>query len=214
MTTIYSAIYPNDSHLRHLNGVDHFQIVFQPEEILTKNSILILHGGSDISPSIYGETPNSHTWASEGPSNRDHLEINLAKKAISDGIPIFGICRGAQLLCALAGGKLFQHVTGHQSGDHKIITSNGEVLRTTSAHHQMLNPYGVEHEMLAWSEVSRSREYVGEKDQSLIPPKVEPEVVFFPKIKSLAVQGHPEWLKKEAKFVKYVLSTIQEKLLK
>ena len=42
---------------------------------------------------------------------------------------------------------------------------------------------------------------------------VEPEVVMFPKIKALAVQGHPEWMDSKHPFVKYNLDLIKEKLL-
>jgi GMP synthase-like glutamine amidotransferase len=213
MTTIYSALYPAYAHLEQLPDVTKCGVVYLPEHLQEEDSILILHGGSDISPKLYNEKPNKFTWAEEDLSTRDQKEVNLVSRAIAMKIPIFGICRGAQFLCAHAGGKLYQHVTGHQGGKHKITTNKGAVFVTTSAHHQMMNPAGTEHQMIAWSTNCLSREYLGEEEYNHTPPEVEPEIVFFPGIKGLAVQGHPEWMSKKSSFVEYVLYLISRKLM-
>lgn len=208
---IYSAIYPTFAHLNTLDIVDSWKTVYDPNHIERKDAILILHGGADISPSIYGAKPNKYTLADETPSFRDRTELNLAKKAIEMGVPIFGICRGAQLLCAMNGGKLVQHVTGHH-GNHRIETNDGEVIKTNSAHHQMMFPGDTEHELIAWSNYKISKEYLGE-DEEKLPVEKEPEIIFFPKIKGLGIQGHPEWLSKDTNFVKYCLKLTEEKLI-
>ena len=111
-------------------------------------------------------------------------------------IPMIGVCRGAQLACAFAGGSLAQHVTGH-GHNHKITTlRDGEVV-TTSSHHQMMNPAGTDGLVLAWSTERLSQCYQGERAVDIVSMKErdEPEIVWFGSTRTLAIQGHPEWCK-------------------
>ena len=206
---IYSAIFNDHAHLEQFGECD---VVHEPEELIDSKGILILHGGEDISPSIYGHKLSRMTRADPFMSHRDKIEVNLAKKAIELGIPIFGICRGAQLSCALAGGSLVQHVNNHAMGAHTVRTIDKQELSTSSCHHQMMNPWDVDHELLAWSAPSRSDVYIIEHEDR-IKMKLEPEIVFFPKIKALAIQGHPEWMQSSTPFVKHCLKLVEEKLL-
>lgn len=205
---IYSALYQDDAHLDKFGEL---QTVYHPSELTSRNSILILHGGSDISPSLYGQKPAKRTGAEEELSARDLSEVMLAKRAIELGIPIFGICRGAQLACALAGGSLVQHVDNHVGSHHDVVTSSGETYSTTTCHHQMMNPWKISHELIAWSAPALSDRYIIEGEEEIDMP-FEPEVVFFPQIKCLAVQGHPEWMPKHSPFVQYCLKLVEEKL--
>ena len=211
MITIYSAIYPSFAHLPELDGVEDWKVIFKPEHMISSEAILVLHGGSDISPSYYHEKSNKYVYA-DVPSPRDEVESDLIDAAVERGIPIFGICRGAQFLCIKNGGKLVQHVTNHQS-DHRLMTNTGDCLKTNSAHHQMMFPFGTEHEMLAWSNRPISERYLGEKEQELNVP-LEPEIVYYPKLKGLGIQGHPEWLSSKTRFVQYCLKLAEEKLVK
>ena len=206
---IYSALYNDDAHLDVFGKLE---TVYHPTQLTDTNSILILHGGADISPSIYGHKVSERTNADEQLSTRDLSEVLLAERAIELGIPIFGICRGAQLACALAGGSLIQHTTGHTGGNHLVATSSGDEYVSTTCHHQMMNTKDIEHELLAWSSTPLSNCYIVEDERSITIP-VEPEVVFFPKIKAIAVQGHPEWMAKDTPFVQYCLDLVKEKLL-
>jgi len=206
---IYSALYHDDAHLKVFGDLE---VANHPSDLVDTNSILILHGGSDISPSIYNHPVSSYTQAEKKMSTRDLSEVLLAERAIELGIPIFGICRGAQLACALAGGTLIQHVEGHVGGSHQVETSDGNTYLTSTCHHQMMNPWNTEYELLAWSAPAISSIYI-EKDDKQTEMVCEPEVVFFPKIKALAIQGHPEWMGHSSAFVQYCLSLVKEKLL-
>lgn len=208
---IYSALYPAFAHLDKLDNVDKWEVVYEPDDIKRKDAILILHGGADISPSLYGEKPNKHTYADPYPSNRDRVELKLYHKAQELGIPIYGICRGAQLLCVLNGGKLIQHVTGHNS-EHRITTIDGVTFKSNSAHHQMMSPGYTDHELIAWTTHPQSNAYLGE-DEKHLRMVVEPEIVFFPKTKALGIQGHPEWLTPKSMLVVESLKLIKEKLV-
>ncbi len=211
---IYSALYTDYAHLQSLENdigeAVHCETILSPAS-MTEYGILILHGGEDISPSLYGQTSGSYTYAKNTPSKRDRIEEMLARYAMENGYPILGICRGAQLLTALAGGTLVQDVTGH-GGNHLVVTNDGRVIDVTSAHHQMCNPTGTEHELLAWSKVRRSDHYMGENDQP-VQMDLEPEVIYYPKINALAIQPHPEWMSQSSEFVQYMLELVKEKLL-
>lgn len=133
----------------------------------------------------------------------------MVAHAIKLGLPILGVCRGAQLGCALAGGILAQHINGHGS-DHYMKTVEGKRIITSSLHHQMMYPGSVKHELLAWAEPQRSGVYKGlSKDElkaitgadGLVK---EPEMIWFPDIKCLAVQGHPEFMDHDCEFNQYL----------
>lgn len=206
---IYSALYKDDAHLGVLGELE---TVYHPTQLTNNNSILILHGGADISPSIYKHKPSKWTQADEHLSSRDLSEVLLAERAIELGIPIFGICRGAQLACALAGGSLIQHTSGHTGGNHLVATSDGNEYISTTCHHQMMNTENTEYELLAWAAPSLSNCYIVENEDQ-VKLKVEPEVVFFPEIKAIAVQGHPEWMEESTPFVQYCINLVKEKLV-
>ena len=69
---------------------------------------LVLHGGSDVWPGSYGETPLQERWS--GDRNRDEYEIALTHAFVAAGKPVFGICRGLQLINVAFGGSLYQDI--------------------------------------------------------------------------------------------------------
>lgn len=170
--------------------------------------ILVLWGGEDISPSYYKQTPNSYSGAQAKPSMRDTKEVLMIKRAVDLKMPIIGICRGAQLLCAVSGGKLIQHVNRHGS-EHLITTNDGAVMNASSAHHQMLSLEGTKHELIAWA-TNRATLFIGEDDE-MLPPQTEVEIAYFPKIKALAIQPHPEWMGIDTELNKYLRKLVKEK---
>ena len=168
--------------------------LFKLVDDIKEAECLMLTGGEDINPANYGEKPGSHTFFSD----RDRYELEYCHIAQDKDIPIIGICRGAQQLCALAGGKLVQHVNGHV-GTHPIETHDGKTVQMSSLHHQMMRPEGTDHMMLAWAH-GRSRVYLNGDDEEIYghPLEREPEIVFFPKVRGLAIQGHPEMMRPDS----------------
>jgi putative glutamine amidotransferase len=69
---------------------------------------LVLHGGADVSPLSYGEQPLQEKWA--GDKIRDEYEIALVAAFERAGKPVFGVCRGLQLLNVAYGGTLYQDI--------------------------------------------------------------------------------------------------------
>jgi putative glutamine amidotransferase len=69
---------------------------------------LVLQGGNDVAPSHYGEEPLHPDWA--GDPVRDRYEMALVRAFVAAGKPVFGICRGLQLINVCYGGSLFQDI--------------------------------------------------------------------------------------------------------
>ncbi len=75
---------------------------------------LVLQGGTDISPQMYGEEPLRAEWA--GDPERDRYEIELLKKFLELKKPVLGICRGQQLINVALGGTLYQDTATQKPG--------------------------------------------------------------------------------------------------
>jgi putative glutamine amidotransferase len=68
---------------------------------------LIISGGSDVDPEHYGAEPHELTRAQP---DRDAHDIALTRAALATEVPLFAICRGAQILNVAMGGSLIQHI--------------------------------------------------------------------------------------------------------
>ena len=69
---------------------------------------LVLQGGNDVAPESYGEAPLHDDW--RGDRARDRYEIELLRAFVDAGKPVFGICRGLQLINVAYGGTLLQDI--------------------------------------------------------------------------------------------------------
>ena len=80
---------------------------------------LLLQGGADMSPQSYGEVPLNPLWA--GDEIRDQYEIELFHEFVSQGKPVFGICRGHQVINVALGGTLYQDIATQRpdGGSHR-----------------------------------------------------------------------------------------------
>ncbi|MDD4773082.1 MAG: gamma-glutamyl-gamma-aminobutyrate hydrolase family protein [Eubacteriales bacterium] len=116
-----------------------------PDDIAASAGLLdgiLFTGGVDIHPKRYGE--EIHPQCGEIDEERDAFELALYAEAIRRGMPVFGICRGAQLVNVGGGGTLLQHIDGHSGGVlHKIrITGplrdimGSDSITVNSFHHQ------------------------------------------------------------------------------
>ncbi|HSJ10515.1 MAG TPA: gamma-glutamyl-gamma-aminobutyrate hydrolase family protein, partial [Longimicrobiales bacterium] len=76
---------------------------------------LVLSGGEDVDPSHYGERPSPALGAVE--PARDTMEFRALACALTREMPVFGICRGAQLLNVHFGGTLYQDIDSERPGD-------------------------------------------------------------------------------------------------
>jgi putative glutamine amidotransferase len=128
-----------------------------PEEVMRELDGLIVTGGVDIDPALYGA--ERHPKTNRSLRERDDFEAGLMRAAIRLDLPVLGICRGHQLLNAVCGGQLLQHIeNGSHRADYKAdpggvsrehtvalsgrlaaIYGQDEVL-VNSRHHQAVTP--------------------------------------------------------------------------
>jgi putative glutamine amidotransferase len=76
------------------------------EDLLPRVNAVLLTGGGDIDPGRYGEQPQPSVSGVE--PQRDEFELALVLRATEAGLPLFGICRGMQVLNVALGGTLYQ----------------------------------------------------------------------------------------------------------
>jgi len=125
-----------------------------PDPLLDRIEGLILSGGSDVDPIVYGA--ERHRETKQTHPERDRFEISLARGAVARGLPVLGICRGMQVLNVALGGSLHQHLpdligdgehlhTPGVFGDHDVRlapdslaahATGAEQLSVKSHHHQ------------------------------------------------------------------------------
>lgn len=197
------------------------RIPFDNKDAVNEIGLVIFGGGVDINSNIYNEKPSNYNQ----PSNhrRDRIEIGVFEWAKRNNIPMVGICRGAQLLTALNGGKLIQHVSGHGGKDHEVYIHTGESIEMNTCHHQMMFPWTSQKDfrILGACSPKRSTTYLGADNADVfkswgLPDVfvrttfVEPEVVWWPESRALCVQGHPEWMPVNSPMVQYVNECIDE----
>ena len=145
----HGARKPVDNYLAALRGAGLDPVESTPPsqpELQTCRG-LVLSGGSDIEPSRYGQ-PNA---AAKNPDpDRDDMELRLIAEALKVGIPILGICRGAQMLNVAFGGTLVQDIgDGHTGLRHAVRFEEGSKLAAiarpetvNSRHHQAIDRLG------------------------------------------------------------------------
>jgi putative glutamine amidotransferase len=86
----------------------------QTVEIYTQLQGLLVTGGGDIDPALYGGVPHPRVYDVD--PQRDALEIALVQQAARNGLPFFGICRGIQVINVALGGKLYTDINDQHAG--------------------------------------------------------------------------------------------------
>jgi putative glutamine amidotransferase len=125
---------------------------------------ICLSGGPDLDPAAYGARAHEQLGPTE--PQLDRFELELARAADSVGMPLLGICRGAQALNVARGGTLHQHVEGHRQTElatqpvHAVRIAPrsraSRVLKTratmvNSFHHQAVDELGEDLVVTAWA---------------------------------------------------------------
>jgi putative glutamine amidotransferase len=170
-----------------------------PDEVVQHADGLLLTGGGDVDPRLYGEEPHATFQPSE--EGRDQYEIALIRAAVNANLPIFAICRGMQVLNVTLGGTLVQDIPSMVNGAlhhsvpepryaiaHEVWVSNGsqlsqlmkdkldgETCQVNSRHHQ------------AVKDVAPGWDVSATAPDGVIEAIEQPGGIF-----RLAVQWHPE----------------------
>ena len=220
----YRRSYVNDDFIDSViqNGGFPYIIHFNEDEEVVKEQLLnvqglILSGGHDVDPHNYGEEPKQKLgdiWP-----ERDKFDMRLLKLAEENGIPVLGICRGAQIINVYHGGTLYQDLSyrkektlKHSQGQtptlltHTVKTVAGtkiadllgkKEMQTNSFHHQLIKDVADDFKVSARC-VDGVVEAIENKDASVI-----------------AVQWHPEMLHRVVPYqnnlFKYIIDNAKKK---
>jgi putative glutamine amidotransferase len=93
------------------------------EAVVARLDGLVLTGGADVDPAVYGQVPDPDLGAVE--RDRDDWELALLAAAEARGIPVLCVCRGVQLLNVAKGGTLRQHVDLDEGDGHPRFADDG-----------------------------------------------------------------------------------------
>jgi putative glutamine amidotransferase len=189
-------------------------------DTLSRLDGLVLSGGGDIDPALYGAARDAAT----GPAStgRDTAELALCQRALAEGVPVLAICRGLQVVNVALGGTLHQHLpdlVGHDGhspdpggyGTHKVSIAPGSRLAgllgltetpgpaeimVPTHHHQAIDRLGAGLAAAAWA------------DDGIIEA-AEPSGSAAPGSLVAAVQWHPEAADDPSLFTALVASARQ-----
>jgi putative glutamine amidotransferase len=144
------------AEIRRLSPYDQGSASASAETLLRGAGGLLLPGGPDVDPPLYGAEPDP-TANLEVCRPLDDLDLKLLNYALDRDMPVLAICRGMQLLNVAFGGTLLQDLPGHNATrvegqwvpqKHFIylspgaktaaIIGNGGFFRVNSWHHQGL----------------------------------------------------------------------------
>lgn len=140
-----------------------------PAELVRRLDGVVLAGGGDLDPALYGAQRHPQT----GPPQplRDRFELALIRAAMAAGLPFLAVCRGMQVLNVACGGTLLQHLpdevghTRHGPGGGQTVrhpvrisptSQTGKILGETrevpAYHHQAVGRLGSGLVPVAWAD--------------------------------------------------------------
>jgi len=97
-----------------------------PRAVLDRVDAILLTGGLDVDPALYGEAPHPTT---EPAPDRDRFEVPLSRAAVERDVPVLAICRGVQVLNVASGGTLVQDIPSAVTSDleHSIDVPKDQI---------------------------------------------------------------------------------------
>jgi putative glutamine amidotransferase len=133
-------------YLENAGGIPILLPVLHNKEVLQQTiariDALFLSGGVDIAPEFYNEEIYNEEWPGEIP--RSQFEIDVFKIALQQNKPVFGICRGLQVINVAMGGTLYQDLGKQRNLDnHRVIQGkpvphHNVILETDSWLHKVI----------------------------------------------------------------------------
>lgn len=175
---------------------------------------LILSGGGDPDAALFGED------ASPGQGNvqpeRDAMELWLARHALRNGIPLLGICRGAQVMAVAAGGTLYQDLAGVEKVQH-----DQKAPRTYPIHRIRIRQPSLLYTIVQQQEIRvnslhhQAIKRPGNLRVCAVAPDGVTEAVELPEHPfALGVQWHPEWLARRLSHAGALFAALRDATMK
>ncbi|MCH2021844.1 MAG: gamma-glutamyl-gamma-aminobutyrate hydrolase family protein [Saprospiraceae bacterium] len=167
---------------------------------LNQMDAFVFQGGNDIAPEMYGESPiNNGQW--KGDPYRDEYELEIMDFAIKNNFPVFGICRGMQLLNVYFGGNLYQDIITQKP--------NAILHRDANKYDQLIHSIDIQEHSILFKLTKTNKAYVNSvhhqgvkdvgKDISVLANCTDDQIVETiqwngaPEGKVIGVQWHPEF---------------------
>jgi putative glutamine amidotransferase len=130
-----------DDYVRAVEAAEGLPLVLAPGApgdapvLLERLDALLLTGGADVDPGLYGEPP--HDTVTRVIPERDSFELALSREALARDVPLLAICRGHQVLNVATGGTLIQDLPSQWKG---AMDHDPETERWSPAHHVRVLP--------------------------------------------------------------------------
>lgn len=164
----------------------------KPHDALKLCDGLLLSGGGDILPELFGICDYDRETIRDQAPERDIFELTLARIAFYKELPTLGICRGMQIMNTALGGELFLDIPGHMQGldrdltSHSVFTSKGSRLErllgnffeVNSFHHQSVSTLPRELIVSAKALPDRHIEGIEASDRFFIGVQWHPECLY------------------------------------
>ena len=93
-------------------------------ELMQRFDALVLMGGPDVDPSLYGQTASSQVYGVS--PEQDQFETAMLHGALTHGLPVLAVCRGMQLANVVLGGTLVQHLGSLPNAASLVAHAPGE----------------------------------------------------------------------------------------
>lgn len=133
----------NDAYVEAVQAAGGVPVLLPPsleaaarDQLLALAGGLLLTGGADIDPALYGEARHGSVTVVE--RGRDDFELALFERARALGLPLFAICRGMQLVNVALGGSLVQDIPSCVEGAVQHAQGNDD--RGDACHVVRLEP--------------------------------------------------------------------------
>ena len=206
--TEHDKLFINSVYLRAIRNAGGIPMIFPMEvteddlrDLVTLTDGVLFTGGDDIHPFLYGEETDAKCGNVSQP--RDSMEMALVPLVMEFGKPIFGICRGIQILNTAMGGTLYQDIPSQFKSElsiahrqpfaykvpsHTVDITPGTLLsRILGEEHASIAVNSMHHQAI--KDVAPGLEVCGYAPDKMIEAVFAPDYPFL-----LGVQWHPEHL--------------------
>ena len=206
--TEHDKLFINSVYLRAIRNAGGIPMIFPMEvteddlrDLVTLTDGVLFTGGDDIHPFLYGEETDAKCGNVSQP--RDSMEMALVPLVMEFGKPIFGICRGIQILNTAMGGTLYQDIPSQFKSElsiahrqpfaykvpsHTVDITPGTLLsRILGEEHASIAVNSMHHQAI--KDVAPGLEVCGYAPDKMIEAVYAPDYPFL-----LGVQWHPEHL--------------------
>lgn len=206
--TEHDKLFINSVYLQAIRNAGGIPMIFPMEvteddlrDLVTLTDGVLFTGGDDIHPFLYGEETDAKCGNVSQP--RDSMEMALVPLVMEFGKPIFGICRGIQILNTAMGGTLYQDIPSQFKSElsiahrqpfaykvpsHTVDITPGTLLsRILGEEHASIAVNSMHHQAI--KDVAPGLEVCGYAPDKMIEAVYAPDYPFL-----LGVQWHPEHL--------------------